>query len=323
MIKEKSTTIGYHCPHCGISILNSVNMFSFSGAGNLIRLKCPCGSSELIITITKDKKFRLSVPCIVCPNSHSYALSSGMFFGRELFSFSCKFTALNICFIGNSIKVNEAMKQNEQELLSTFAEYDDSFDSEMAELSDLFNWDEEALDNYSDDEDDWFEFDDLFGGYLDDGGADLEDEFEAIMQLLKPADKPSFEIYKNENFGSELYADCESSEKNSLDLSLYSGFSASGRGRDTSKNSVPGKSTDSLKIKNYPITSQILHTISQLLKDKKIYCRCNEFDGRILLLENQIHIECVKCGSERNIKSSAVSDIEYISEIGELYLDFD
>jgi len=176
MIKDKNTTIGYHCPQCGISILNSVNLFSFSASGNLLKLKCPCGASELMINITRDKKFRLTVPCIVCPNSHSYSLSPHIFFERDLFSFSCKFTALNICFIGKSHHVMEAMRKNEQELLETFAEYDDNFDPEsMKELSDIFNWDEPS-DSEDYGEDDWFE--ELFGN------LDAEDEDFDIFDIF-------------------------------------------------------------------------------------------------------------------------------------------
>lgn len=308
MIKDKNTTIGYHCPHCGAPILNYINVFSFSAAGNIIKLKCPCGASELTVNITRDKKFRLNVPCIVCPNSHSYTISSNIFFEREVFSFSCKFTALSICFIGkNGPVVTEALKKNERELLSTFAEYDDTFDPDMAELSDIFSWDGDdgwEDNNGEDDEGGWFEA--LFSNYLegeDEYDDETEDDFDALMELFtrntaKP--KTGFEIYINENFTPD--AEQESGKKE----------------REGDINAI-----DTSKIKNYQATSQILSTLAQLLRGAKIYCKCKNFDGSISLLENYVHIECKKCGSERDIKSFNISDIEYIAEMGELYLDFD
>lgn len=312
MIKDKNTTIGYHCPQCGISISNTVNMFSFSSpSGHLVKLKCPCGASELTIQITKDKKFRLTVPCIVCPNSHSYTVSPHIFFERDLFSFSCKFTALNICFIGNVHEVMEAMRRNEQELLETFAEYDDSFNSDMKELSDIFDWDNEDYD-----EDEFFE--ELFGDENDE-----RSNFE-LEELLGINMTPGFELYKNDKFNSD--------ENGDIDLSLYSDFktySADTPEKRENKKEKPAIELSSdidaskIKLNHYQITMQILDTLSQLLKNKKIYCKCQTFDGSISLLDNYVHIKCKICGAERNIKSSSIADIEYIAEMGELFLDYD
>lgn len=316
MIKDKHTAIGYHCPQCGMSVLNSVSMFSFSTAGNLIKLKCMCAASELTINVTRDKKFRLTVPCIVCPSSHSYAVSPHIFFERELFSFSCKFTALNICFIGDRNNVTEAIDKNEQALLATFAEYDDSFDSdEMTELSDIFDWD---------DDEDAALLNELFGDFDESDESDEEDDdgefgFDAFMQKIRN-NTPNIKIYKNQNFDSDGDGD--------PDLSLYAGFSAYSSAPKEPYETAGGimgipDIPDIPEMINYPVTSQILNTFSQLVRDKNIHCKCKNFDGRILLLENYVHIECTKCGSERNIKSSNLADIEYIAEMGELYLDFD
>jgi len=323
MIKDKNTTIGYHCPQCGVSILNSVNMFAFSdsAAGNIIKLKCPCGSSELSVNITRDKKFRLTVPCIVCPNSHSYAVSPNILFEKELFAFSCKFTALNICFIGNSNQqVMAAIRDNEQELLETFAEYDDSLDPEITELSDIFGWNDD--DDGDLDDDDWF--DELFSNLGEGGfGEDFDDDddgdysFDDFMRELRSATKGGFEIYKPE----QTDADLDDAEK-ALDLAIYSQFTMH-KPESELPSGFDGFLPPPQPIKSYPITSQILATLSHLVKEKKIHCRCGDFDGQISTLESHIVVACIKCGSRRAIKSSNPSDIQYISDMGELYLDFD
>ena len=302
MIKDKNTTIGYHCPQCGISILNSVNMFSFSTAGNLIKLKCPCGASELTINITREKKFRLNVPCIVCPNSHSYTLSPHIFFERDLFSFSCKFTALNICFIGKSQNVMEAMRKNEQELLETFAEYDDNFDHDnMKELSDIFAWDEFEDDDFEDDD-----AEDLFESLYGKPSGSFDAELESLLRF----DEPDFELYKNGSF--------DAGQNEGLDLELYSGFST--HRADAPENNIDASE---IKVKNYPIVAQVLSSVSRLVKDKKIFCECKNFYGSISLLDGYVRVECRNCGSRRDLKSAAMSDAQYTDEINELFLDFD
>ena len=311
MIKDKNATIGYHCPQCGISILNTVSLFSFSTPGNLIKLKCPCGASELAVNITREKKFRLTIPCIVCPNSHSYMISPHIFFDRDIFAFSCKFTALDICFTGKSALVMDAMKKNEQELLETFAEYDDSFDPEMSEFSDIFSWDE---DDFEGDED-WF--DELFGG-LDDVG---DDDYLDIYELLGMGKKPGFELHKNEDFDPE--------QDGGIDLKLYSGFSTYRAGVPERPKKPLEMELDSsidvskIKVKSYSVVMQVLGELSRLVRDKKIYCKCGRFDGSVSLLDDCLRVSCKICGAEREIKSAGTADVQYISEIGELFLDFE
>ncbi|MCL2773045.1 MAG: hypothetical protein FWD71_06820, partial [Oscillospiraceae bacterium] len=86
---------------------------------------------------------------------------------------------------------------------------------------------------------------------------------------------------------------------------------------------IDGNDFSKIKIRNYPIILQILDVVSNLYKEDKIFCKCGNFNGKIALLENFVHVECKDCASQRNIKSTTIADIEYIAELGELYLDFD
>jgi len=281
-IKGRDTMVGYHCPYCGMSILNRINIFSMDG--NLIKMKCVCGGSELIVQMLKDNKFRLTVPCILCPNSHSFTLSSGTFFQKDLFAFSCKFTAINICFIGKGNRVYEALKINEEELIQTFAAYEEELKNELGDADgDDFGFDDED-DEYDDygDEDDIDEF------------GDFDFEYETK--------EPGFTLYKNPGFSSD-------SGEVQTDRSDNAGAK-----RDEMEN---------IKVNSYQIVSQILDSISALYNRRKIHCKCGNFDGKIVILGNAIHIECKNCGSYRGIKAANISDAEYMIDIGELYLDFD
>lgn len=120
LIDSKETTVAYRCPHCGAGVMSVVGIFALTG--DMIKLKCSCGKSELILTYSKEKSVRLTVPCIICPKPHNYTVSAGVFFSNELFRLGCTYTGLDICFIGSKDKVLEALKENESMLLGMFEE---------------------------------------------------------------------------------------------------------------------------------------------------------------------------------------------------------
>lgn len=120
IINSKETTVAYRCPHCGAGVMSVVGIFSLTG--DMIKLKCSCGKSELLLAYTKDKTVRLTVPCIICPKPHNYTVSTGVFFSNELFRLGCTYTGLDICFIGSKDSVLEALKENESMLLGMFEE---------------------------------------------------------------------------------------------------------------------------------------------------------------------------------------------------------
>jgi len=114
IIDIKKTSVAYICPHCGSSVLSVVGVFALSG--DLIKLKCTCEHSEMTISYTNDDKIRLSVPCIVCPNPHNYVLSKEAFFEDDLFVFSCPYSGISTCFIGDKDKVYTALEEAIKEL---------------------------------------------------------------------------------------------------------------------------------------------------------------------------------------------------------------
>ncbi|MGN1346257.1 MAG: hypothetical protein ACI4V1_05695 [Eubacteriales bacterium] len=122
ILDKKETTVAYRCPACGASVMSMVGIFALTA--DMIRLKCPCGGSQLEIVYTKDKKVRLNVPCFLCPSPHTYMVSSQIFFDRELFSLPCSYSGFDICFIGRQEKVAEAMQKAEKELLDMLEESD-------------------------------------------------------------------------------------------------------------------------------------------------------------------------------------------------------
>ncbi len=120
ILNKRETTVAYRCPACGFGIISLVGVFSLSA--DMMKLRCPCGESELVITYTKDRKIRLSVPCLFCRNPHNYMINSSLFFGGELFVLSCAYSAVDICFIGGESDVSCALSKSERELLALLQE---------------------------------------------------------------------------------------------------------------------------------------------------------------------------------------------------------
>ena len=116
VLDHTQATVGYRCPACGTGVISIVGIFKLSG--DLIRLKCPCGGSELQLCYTKDRKIRLTVPCLVCPRPHVAVLSQNTFFENKLFTLPCSLSGLDICFIGDKDQVCAAMDRAEEELLN-------------------------------------------------------------------------------------------------------------------------------------------------------------------------------------------------------------
>ena len=114
ILNQKQTTLAYRCPHCGAAVTSMVGVFSLSA--DMIRMKCPCGESDLSVVYTKDKKVRLSVPCFLCPKPHTFTLSSQLFFETDLMAFPCPYSGMNIAFVGHSDKVAEAFADADREL---------------------------------------------------------------------------------------------------------------------------------------------------------------------------------------------------------------
>ena len=98
VLKQKGTTVTYRCPKCGSWVTSLVGVFSLTA--DILRLKCPCGESEMDILHTKEKKVRMSVPCFLCPQPHSYTVSAPLFYDKELFALPCPYSGVDISFLG-------------------------------------------------------------------------------------------------------------------------------------------------------------------------------------------------------------------------------
>ena len=100
--------------------MSAVGLFSL--AADMVKLKCDCGKSEMIITHSADGKVRLQVPCLICSNPHTFTLNTSLFFSREIFIFPCPYAEVDIAFIGHENHVKAELARSELELIELLEE---------------------------------------------------------------------------------------------------------------------------------------------------------------------------------------------------------
>lgn len=116
ILDNKKATVAYRCPCCGKAVLSMVGVFSLSA--DMLKIKCECGGSEMIITTGSDGKVRLTFPCIVCPNPHTYLISKNILFSENLFVIPCSYSGIDIAFLGDPQKVSDALEKQAEYLNS-------------------------------------------------------------------------------------------------------------------------------------------------------------------------------------------------------------
>ena len=120
LLNEKRTTVAYRCPDCGGGIMSAVGLFNLSA--DMVKLKCTCGKSELKIVYNRDGSVRLTVPCLICSQPHTFTVNSSLFFSDELFVLPCPYSDINIAFTGEMNTVKAELARTELELLDMLEE---------------------------------------------------------------------------------------------------------------------------------------------------------------------------------------------------------
>ena len=120
VLNEKRTTVAYRCPDCGGGIMTAVGLFNLSA--DMVKLKCTCGKSELKIVYNRDSTVRLTGPCLICSQPHTFPVNSSRFFSEELFVLPCPYSDINIAFTGEMNTVKAELARTELELLDMLEE---------------------------------------------------------------------------------------------------------------------------------------------------------------------------------------------------------
>lgn len=119
---SSKTTIAYRCPECGSSVKSVPGALNLSA--DMLRIKCPCGGSELTLAFVPGGKISLSVPCFSCPRPHNYTISQKLFFGGKLLKIPCQLSGSEICFIGSEEETDAAISEQEATIREGLGEHD-------------------------------------------------------------------------------------------------------------------------------------------------------------------------------------------------------
>jgi hypothetical protein len=114
ILENKKATVSYRCPCCGKAVLGMVGAFNLSA--DMLKIKCECGGSEMVLTTSSEGKIRLTFPCIVCPNPHTYLISKNILFSDNIFIIPCSYSGIDIAFLGNHEKVSDALEKQAETL---------------------------------------------------------------------------------------------------------------------------------------------------------------------------------------------------------------
>ncbi len=117
--KDSKVILAYRCPKCGAGVLSMEGIFALSG--DLIKLKCGCGESELTAERRSDGKLRLSVPCIVCAKPHVFVLNRANTESERaggVLALPCPYTGIDLCFVGTKDAVQSALQDADDALLA-------------------------------------------------------------------------------------------------------------------------------------------------------------------------------------------------------------
>lgn len=125
-LRPQDTTVAYRCPACGKSVVSVTGVFALTG--DMIKLKCGCGESELLLKNEGFDKMRVTMPCLFCARPHNMVISKEVLTTHEIFSYACPNSGAEIFFSGSKGEVLKALEEADRDL----AELID--DTELAEI---------------------------------------------------------------------------------------------------------------------------------------------------------------------------------------------
>lgn len=117
MKNDSNSTVAYICPGCGGTVISGVDILRLSG--DMMKLKCTCGESELV-TIRDKGSVRFSVPCFFCGKPHVFSLAGDP--SPVLYRGGCPYTGMDIFFFGEKESVAEAARQSADAITAALEE---------------------------------------------------------------------------------------------------------------------------------------------------------------------------------------------------------
>ena len=122
ILEPKKITTAYRCRGCGDTVYGIAGAVALTG--DIIKLKCECGESELVIKNIPDGKVRITVPCMFCRNDHTFVISKKLLLSKELFTYPCPYTGIDVCFFGTDENVRDTVEESDRQINELITEED-------------------------------------------------------------------------------------------------------------------------------------------------------------------------------------------------------
>ena len=108
MILAVNRTLGAKCPVCNENIITEFTPFEINY--NLASVCDVCNKSFATIKKGRNGNYILSVECYICEETHNYEISRSALLKSDLLAFGCHSSGIDICYIGDGIKVENALR---------------------------------------------------------------------------------------------------------------------------------------------------------------------------------------------------------------------
>lgn len=133
MIVKYERTAAYICPFCSNLTKKKIGAFDFSGRDNKPLLCSTLGCREECAKISvKNEKYKISVECPICGDSHVFAAPLAKFWNKKLLTYKCPMSNIDIMFFGEDDSVEHAVTEHSGEYSDIIPDFDDnSTESEM------------------------------------------------------------------------------------------------------------------------------------------------------------------------------------------------
>lgn len=146
MIDKLNQSVAYICPECSAITKKKLNIFAFSGCKTF---ELPCSSRSCkglsgAISEYRDK-YRISLLCDFCGEIHEFTITKAKFWDKDYFTYTCPNTNFDIFYAGNTRKINQEIKRQE-EILSEMSE---EFFPESPLLTAVFSLLQDMTDNHA------------------------------------------------------------------------------------------------------------------------------------------------------------------------------
>lgn len=134
MIQKLNQSIAFICSTCSAVTEKKLNIFDFSGK-KTFDISCGDKKCKAYTGCISEyhEKYKLTLPCPFCGESHDYVLSKASFWDKDYLSLNCPATSFELFYLGTSENIRSGVMRQEK----MFTEMEEDFASEVPVIYDI------------------------------------------------------------------------------------------------------------------------------------------------------------------------------------------